>query len=173
MNTVTIEIENKVSQFLDVIEKEIQRSRHVLLRLEQLRSLVIKRDDDGLGRILSEIKAESGSYKDNEIKRQLLRRDLASFFGCRMDQMTLTKLQENLSGEIKDQVTELKENMQIVTQKLRKEHLSTAMLLAECARFNRMLLKNIFEFSQRGTVTYSPNGQTQRQGSSAFMNIQF
>lgn len=173
MNIVTIEIENKISQFLDIIEKEIQKSRHVLLRLEQLRSLVIKRDDQGLGKILAEIKVESGSYRDIEIKRQLLRRDLANFFRCRPDQVTLTKLQENSNGEIKDQVTDMKEKLKIITEKLRKEYLSTAMLLAECARFNRMLLKNIFQFSHRGSVTYSPNGQAQRQSSCAFMNLQF
>lgn len=173
MNTITIEIENKVGQLLDVLEKDIQRSRHVLLRLDQLRSLVIKRDDHGLSRILAEIKVESGNNKDNEIRRQLLRRDLAKAFECNLEQLTLTRLETRLTGEIKVQVSTVKESLQMVTEKLRKEYLSTAMLLCECARFNRMLLKNIFEFSQRGAVTYSPNGLAQPHGNAAFMNLQF
>ena len=173
MKTVTIEIENKVDQFLAVIDGDIQLTRKTLARLDQLRSLVIKRDDAGLSKILSDIQAESGSYRDNELKKQSIRYELGMALGCRLEQVTLTMLEAELSGEKKAEVSRTKSCLQMLGEELKKEYSSTAMLLSECARFNRVLLKNIFEFSQRGMVTYNPKGSAERQGNSAFVNLQF
>lgn len=132
MNTISIEIENKVTQFLDVLKRDIQRSEDALLTLDQLRSSVIKRDDLALSKILARIKAQSNNNKDIDIKRQLLRRDLANALNCSCDQVTLTRLETELPGEIKTQVSSVKANLMMVTEKLRTEYFSTAMLLSEC-----------------------------------------
>jgi len=65
--------------------------------------------------------------------------------------------------------TELK----ALTGELKKEHLRTALLLSECARFNSLLLRSIFDLGQTGAVYYNSNGATKRQMDTAFMNLQF
>ncbi|MHC4114594.1 MAG: hypothetical protein ACYSSL_04650 [Planctomycetota bacterium] len=173
MKTATTEIEDKVDQLLIVLDKDIQHIVENLSRLNDLRGLVVKRDDVSLYKLLESIKSESNSYKENELKRQSLREELAIASNCSLKQMTLSRLEAELSGEKKAEVAERKTKLQTLAEKLKKELLSTTMLLSDCARFNSMLLKSVFEFGQAGTITYSPKGSAERQTNSAFVNLQF
>ena len=173
MKTATIEIESKVDQLVGVLDEDIRYIQENLSRLNELRSLVVKRDDTSLRKLLESIQSDLNSYKDNELKRRLLRKELAIAFECGFEQMTLSRLEVELSGEQKAEVAERKSKLQTLAEKLKKEHLSTAMLLSDCARFNSVLLKSILELGQAGTITYSPKGSAERQTNPAFVNLQF
>jgi len=156
-----------------ILDEDIRHIRGNLSRLNELRSLVVKRDDTSLRKLLESIQYDSNSYKDNELKRRLLLKELATAFDCGFEQMTLSRLEVELSGEKKAEVTERKRELQTLAEKLKKEHLSTAMLLSDCARFNSALLRSVLELGQAGTITYSPNGSAERQANSAFVDLQF
>jgi len=173
MKATTIEIEDKVAELLAVLDKDIEHVQETLLRLNELRSLVIKRDDAGLGKLLEGIQAESDSYKSNESQRQSIRKELATAFGCNLEQMTLSRLEASLTKEKKAQVAERKARLSSLAKELKKEHLNTALLLSECTRVNSLLLKSIFDFGKTGTVIYNSNGHTKRQTETAFVNLQF
>ncbi len=173
MKTATIEIESKVDQLFGVLDEDIRYIQGNLSRLNELRGLVVKRDDTSLRKLLESIQSEADSYKDNELKRRLLLKELAIDFDCGLEQMTLSRLEVELSGEQKAEVAERKSKLQTLAEKLKKEHLSTAMLLSDCGRFNSVLLKSILELGQAGTITYSPNGSAERQTNPAFVNLQF
>ena len=173
MKTAAIEIEDKVDQLLVVLDSDIRHIRENLSRLNEMRSLVVRRDDVSLRKLLESIQSESNSYKDNELKRRLLQEELATAFDCGLEQMTLSRLEAELSGPKKAEVARKKTKLQTLVEKLKKEHLSTAMLLSDCARFNSVLLKSILQLGQAGTITYNPNGSAERQTSSAFVNLQF
>lgn len=173
MKTAAIEIEDKVDQLLIVLDRDIQHIQENLLRLNELRSLAVKRDDASLRKLLESIQSDSHSYRENELKRRLLREELAMASDCSFEQMTLSRLEADLSGEKKAEVAQRKAELQTLAGKLKKEHSSTAMLLSDCARFNSVLLKSILQLGQAGTITYNPNGSAERQTSSAFVNLQF
>jgi hypothetical protein len=86
--------------------------------------------------------------------------------------MTLSRLEAELSGEKKAEVIRRKIKLQTLAEELKKEHLSTTMLLSDCARFNSMLLTSVLELGQVGTITYGPRGSAERQINSAFVNLQ-
>jgi len=173
MKTTPIEIKIKVDQLLIVLEGETQRMRANLERLNELRAMVVKRDETSLRKLLNVIQSESGEFNDNELKRERLRAELASIFGCDIKQMTLSRLADELSGEIRDKVIGTRSSLQALGRKLKNEYLSTMMLLSECARFNHTLLNNILDLGQTGNVTYNSNGSTDRRGRTAFVNLQF
>jgi hypothetical protein len=173
MNMMPIEIKIKVDRLLIVLDEEAQRMRANLERLNELRALVVKRDETSLKKLLNVIQSESGRFRDNELKREQLRAELASIFGCDLRQMTLSRLADELSGEKRDKVIETRTALQALGRKLKNEYLSTMMLLSECARFNRTLLNNILNLGQTGNVTYNSNGSTDRRGRTAFVNLQF
>ena len=173
MKKGTIEIENKVDQLLVVLDRDIRHMQESLSRLDELRGLVVKRDDASLGKLLESIQSESNSYKNNELKRQLLREELAIALDCSLGQMTLSRLEAELSEGKKTEVAERKTKLQTLAKKLKKEHLSTVMLLSDCARFSSLLLKSIFELGGTGVMTYSPRGFAERQTNTAFVNLQF
>ncbi len=173
MKAAAIVVEDKVDELLIVLDKDIQHMRESLSRLDEMRSLVVKRDEAALSKLLESIQAESDSYRSHELKRQSIRKELAAALDCSFEQMTLSRLEATLVGEKKAQVTERKVKLRTLTEELKKEHLSTAMLLSDCARFNSVLLRSIFDIGKTGMVYYSSDGAAKRQSDTAFVNLQF
>jgi hypothetical protein len=165
--------DDKIDELLAVLDKDIEHIQDSLLRLDKLRSLLIKPNNGSLDRLLENIQADSDGYAANETKRQSIRRELAATLGCDVEEMTLSKLEAYLPEQKKDQIVEKKIKLRSLTEELKKEHLSTAMLLSDCARFNSLLLKTIFDFGKAGTVYYDSDGSAKRQSDAAFVNLQF
>ena len=173
MKTVPVEIEDKVDELLVCLEKDIEHMKKSLLNLDELRSMVIKRDDAALGRLLESIQVEAEGYREHESRRQSIRSELATFIGCDVKDVTLSKLEVSVPEEKKARITQCKEKLRVLTQRLRKEYSSTAILLSECNRFTNMLLQSIFNLGNTGAVYYNANGTTRQQSDTAFVNLQF
>ena len=171
MKSTTTEIENKVDKLLTYLDKDSQHIQESLSHLNKLRSYVIKRDDSGLGKLLKIIQAETSSYRNHESKRQTIRKELANALGCNTEQVTLSTLEARLPKGKKDQITKKKAKLMSLIKELKKEHLSTILLLSECARFNNLLLKSIFDLGRTGSVYYNSNGATKQQSDMAFVNL--
>jgi len=173
MRTAANGIEGKVEELLACLELDIGHIEESLSRLNELRNLVIKRDDTALGRLLESIRAGSDAYRSNELKRQSIRQELADAVGCDVKQMTLSSLQAHLPTVKWNQVARAKAKLRTLVLDLRKEHLTTGLLLAECARFNNALLRSVFEIGKTGVVCYNSNGVTKRQIDAALVDMQF
>ena len=172
MKTATIEIEDKVDELLCVLDSDIAYMQSSLVRLDELRGFVIKRDDSGLSNLLANIQTELSAYAGNESQRQLVRKQLADFFGYDAGQFTLSMLEGLVSDEKRHQVSKKKAELVELVGKLKVEHLSTATLLGECSRFNSMLLKGVFGLDGPGTVTYNSRGSAKKPSEIAFMDMQ-
>jgi flagellar biosynthesis/type III secretory pathway chaperone len=160
MKAMVTGIDNKIDELLVVLDKDIQHIQESMSRLNELRSLVIKRDDTALS-----------NYADNESRRQSIRNELANAFGCDVKQMTLSRLEKTLPKGKNTQVTQRKAKLKSLTNKLKEEHLITVLLLSECARLNRLFLNSIFNAGKAGTVIYDSNGITRRQIDTALINL--
>ena len=173
MKAVTVEIEDKIGELLVVLDKDIQHIQESLLRLNELRSFVVKRNEADLGKLLESIQTDSDSYRSHELKRESIRKELADALDCNLKQMTLSRLETVLPEEKKAQVTTKKLKLRALTKELKKEHLSTAMLLSNCARFNRQLLQSVFDLGEMEIVYYNSRGSTKQGVTEAFVNLQF
>ena len=168
-----IKLEDKIDKMLTVLDKDIQHMQENLSRLNELRSLVIKRDNAALGRLLESIQGNADSYAANEAKRDSIRRELSAATGCAVEELTLSRLETAVSGDRKIRITETKTRLKSLAEELKKEYLSTAMLLSECARFNNLLLRSMFGFGKAGTTTYNSSGIAKRQTDAALVNVKF
>jgi hypothetical protein len=164
-------VEEKVDELLAVLDRDIQYIRENLSRLNELRGSVLRRDDAALGRLLDRIRAESDSYRANELKRQSIRKQLADILDFQFEQMTLSKLETVLPREKGMQVTHRRAQLAPLVNELKKEHSSTMLLLAECARFNSLLLTSIFDLAKTGMLVYDPKGATSQQADNVFVNF--
>jgi len=164
--------DDKINELLAVLDKDIEHIQDSLLRLDRLRSLLIKPNNESLERLLENIRADSDDYAANETRRQSLQRDLAAILDCNVKEMTLTKLEARLEGQHKEQITRKRIKLKLLAEELKREHLSTAMLLSDCARFNSLLLRTIFDFDNARTVYYDSSGSAKRQSDAAFVNLQ-
>lgn len=165
-------IEAKVDELLVVLDEDIRHVRASLLRLDELRSLVIKRDQAGLGRLLEKIREESQEYSLNESKRESIRMGFASDLRCPVGDMTLSRLESVLGDERRIEVVQKKALLRSLMQKLKKEHARTAMLLSDCARFNSALLRSIVDPRNAGAGTYGSDGIKRVQANSVFVSLQ-
>jgi len=167
------ETENCIVQLLAVLDNDIVSLEGNLTRLDELRRLVIKQDTDSLTRLLETIRAEAGLSRNNELRRQSLRMKLAERMACELKETTLSKIEKQSPDTLRGQVAERKYKLQTLTARLKKEYAATQTLLADCARFNRMLLKSVFQNGPSEAVTYSAAGTARRQADTVFMNMQF
>ena len=173
MKSTATDIEDTVEELLACLDKDSQHIKESLLQLNKLRSFVIKRDDSNLSKLLKVIQGEVESYRNNESKRKNIRKKLASVLGYNTGQLTLSVLETNLPKKITARVINKKFELMSLVEELKKEYFSTALLLSECARFNNLLLNNIFDISKTGAVYYNSNGATKQQTDMAFVNLQF
>ena len=172
MKTAVVSIEEKVDRLLFCLEKDAQYMQESLQQLNEMRKLVIKRDEAALGNLLQSIQAEAGLYKQHELERNSIKKELAECLGCGVGQVTLSALAARVGKEKKEQLTQMKAKLRELCEELKKEYLSTALLLAECARFNNLLLRGIFNLGQAESVHYNSNGATRRQIDMALVNLQ-
>lgn len=166
-------IENHIDELLSCLDEDIRHIQNGILQLSEMRKLVIKRDDIALGKLLQDIQNESNDYQSVELKRQSVRKELAKAFGYTVEQMTLSALESSLPESQRAHITERKIQLRTLVNEYKKEHVGTAMLLAECARFNNMLLKSIFDFRRAEGVCYDSSGTAERESDTAFVNLQF
>jgi len=165
-------IEGKVNELLAVLDEDIRHVRASLLRLDELRSLVVKRDQAALGRLLEKIRGESQEYSVNESKRESMRIGFAAALRCGVSDMTLSRLESVLGDEKRIEVAQRKAELRSLTEKLQREHAKTAMLLSDCARFNSSLLRGILGLGNTGTTTYGSDGVRRVQSNSVFVSLQ-
>ncbi len=173
MKIAEAEIKDKVDELLAVLDKDIEHMQQDVSYLNELRGLVIKRDDAALSKLLERIQSETNSYKEHQLKRWSIRKDLADIFDCDFEQMTLSNLEAHLPEGERNQVIIRKTKLKELVKELKKEHISTALLLSECARFNSLLLKSILGLGKSKTVTYTNSGAAKQQGETAFVNLRF
>jgi hypothetical protein len=163
-------LETKTMALLEVLEADIRHVENVLSRLDTLRTLLIRREDAALEQLLGEVRQESDVYRGNEQKRQQLRRDLAAELGCTERELTLSKLQSHLTGWTRDAVADRQARLRALTGQLKRQYTLTVLLLRDCTRFNRSLLRAFFGSSGRGGTTYSATGTEKRSTPEALMN---
>ena len=172
MKTTAISIEEKVDALLGCLDEDVRNLQQGLSRLDELRRLVIKRDDVALNRLLETIQMEVSDCRRHEHNRQSIRQELAATLGYDLRQMTLSALAAHLPKGRKEQVNRRRAKIKSLIEEFRKEHLGTVLLLSECARFNTLLLRSIFDLGKVEGLTYGSNGAAERQADVALLSLQ-
>jgi hypothetical protein len=164
--------EARVAALLDVLDEDIRHLESTISRLDTLRSLLIKRDNAALEKLLEDIRRQADAHGANERKRQQLRRDLAVDLGCAEGDLTLSMLQGKLTGAAGAAVADRQVRLQSLAAQLRREYTLTVLLLRDCTRFNRSLLRAFLGSAGRGGTTYSPAGVEQHPTGAALMSME-
>lgn len=173
MKTLPLRAEELTDQLLTVLDVDIQHLTDSIASLDQLREFVVKQDNDALSRLLNTIQAKTTAYRQNELKRQSLRRELALLLGCDAAAATLSRLEAELAGTHKHEIGSRKTKLRTLANRLKVEFAGTQRLLGDCTRFNRMLLKSIFQMARPGTATYTAAGSAKRQADNMFIDVQY
>ncbi len=124
-----------------VLDQEQRRVERTLTELDDLRSAVIRRDEAGLQDLLSRIGARQSDFSPLDQRRQRLRQRLADWIGCDLERLNLTRVIRGLPAEQGDPLRHRQQQLYKQVRQLKMEHHLTGLLLTDCARLNRMLLR--------------------------------
>ena len=125
----------------EVLDQEQRRVEHTLTQLNDLRAAVIRRDETGLQDLLNRIQTGQNDFSQLDQRRQRLRQRLAEWMGCDLNRLNLTRLIRGLPAEQGDPLRQRQQQLYKQVRQLKMEHHLTGLLLADCARLNRMLLR--------------------------------
>lgn len=173
MKPTNSDIELQVDELLKGLDADARNLQNSLSLLNELRGLVIKRDEVALRRLLKTIQTGAASTAEAGAQRESARRKLADSLGWQIGETTLSRLETVVSGRRRIEISEKKAQLMSLTGALRTEYSRTSLLLSECARFNRLLLENILQSGRTRGVTYASDGSTKQQSQTAFVNMQF
>lgn len=142
MKKTPIELDRDLlAELHEILDLEQQRMEQTLGQLDELRSAVIRRDETGLQDLLNQIQIRQNDFSGLDQRRQTLRRRLAERIGCPESQLNLTRLIRGLPAEQGDPLRQRQQQLRKQIRELKMEHHLTGLLLADCARLNRMLLR--------------------------------
>jgi flagellar biosynthesis/type III secretory pathway chaperone len=170
--------ENRIATLLGVLDEDMRHLEHTLVRLDTLRSLLVKREAAALARLLDDVRRETDAYQANEQKRHQLQCALAAELGCAARELTLSRLVARLSGPTSSEVqrrygaalAERQTRLRSLASRLKREYTLTTLLVRDCLRFNRALLE-IFLRSRSQETTYSAAGVARRAPGAALMDM--
>lgn len=157
MRAISEDLGGLVEELAAVLDENIHQVKLTIVRLDELRGAVIKRDEAGLKALLLTIQDENPAYSMVESRREVIRKRLAGLLGCSAEDLNLSRICECLSEEKKEAILSRQKELQVLARRLRLEHTSTRVLLMECRRFNKALLRGIFGEGEEG-ITYDKRG---------------
>ena len=170
---LTTRVEEQIEAFLALLDRDIPHLQGVLTRLEQIREYILQRNEEALTRLLEVVRGEADLYGDQEARRRRSRETLAEVLHCRVEDVTLTRLEAYATPSQRPRLVERRETLKALAVQLKLEHLKTSRLLAECRRFNTALLNELLGLDRHSMVTYGAHGRMQRNQDNVLMNWQF
>ncbi|MHC4518719.1 MAG: flagellar export chaperone FlgN [Planctomycetota bacterium] len=164
-------IETKVDALLAVLDEEIRHGETTLSQLDVLRNLLIKRDDVALEQLLRDLHEQGQTRGQTERRRQELRQELADALGRDVKALTLSALQTVLSDPRRAAVRERQKRLRSQIGLLEREYALTRALVADCARFNRSLMRVFFGTDSDRTMTYGATGAVRHQTGAGMVSL--
>ena len=153
--------------FLDDQIADIEQTLH---RLDRLRAAVVRRDEGSLEELMEEVRDAGRQKKQTDWRMRQLQIKLSSALSCSPDEVNMTRLCEQLTGQDRRIIQKKQAALQHLTRKLSNELRGTESLLRECARFTRLLLSSMVG-AKNQTRTYTAQGQEQWNVHCGLMNV--
>jgi len=147
-----------VRELLDVLDDEIELLNLRRSQLEVLSGAMLDRDEQAVGELLGEIEDSAQRQAATDLKLQAVRIALASAMGISAEGLKLSDIIEALRADVRPQVNYRRQQVILLIEALRAQHMETAFLVHECARINRVLLEGLFQIDPR-PVTYAAGGK--------------
>ena len=158
-----------VQRLLAEMDAEIERLRLRLVQLEQLSQALVAGDEESLERLLAQMDAGQGPQAEADARLAEARRALAQALGCPGQRMS--QWLARLEGHDRWEIQRRRSSILDLMGRLRRQHLASVTLLAECARVNRLLLDALMPRSG-GVTVYGTGGADHWRGGAGLLNAE-
>ena len=157
MNGPPERIATLIVELMTVLDEEIGLLDRRCTQLADLAEATRLRDNDALEVLLEQVEQTLEDQDATDLKLQALRNALAEALGRPVSQMRLSELIKQLPGRIAAEISYRREQILLLSERLKDQHVRTALVVSECARINRLLLESFFP-EERRVTTYSSTG---------------
>jgi len=162
-------------EMLQRLTESLDRQIDLLSRreaeLDALRESIIANDNDRMERVLEEMARSRQCQAQADAQFQAARDELAGHLGWPAGKTRLERLLSMVGQSDRRLLAERRGQVIDLAERIRRKHRQTAVLLAECARINRMLIACLVGPDQRVTV-YGQRGQQHWRGCGSLMDTE-
>ena len=164
-------VEPLVNELLQVLDTEIELLDLRCGQFSRLTQASIERDDQVLHDLLEEIEATQQDQQETDMRLQALRQTLATALGLTEKKLRLAWLIRQMPPEQASAIQHRRRQIIVLTDRIKRQHMETALVVSECARVNRLLLENLFPQAQTVT-TYGARGESSRSQGSGLLDLE-
>jgi flagellar biosynthesis/type III secretory pathway chaperone len=146
-----------VAELTAALDEEIALLDLRRRQLSAMAGAILDRDDEAMGDLLEEMEStqELQARTDDRLRR--LRRPMADALACKASEAKLPVLIDRLPAGEQGALETRRRRIVELAEAVRREHVRTTVLLAECVRINRALLEGLFPQSE-SVRTYGAGG---------------
>lgn len=146
-----------VEELKNVLDEEITLLNVRRSQLESLSGAIVDRDDNSLQRLLGDIEEAMSMQTATDMRLKAMRNTLAGSLGMDTRNITLSQIMDNLPAVDRAEIEYRRQQIALLADALRRQHMETAMLLRECSRINKMMLDMLLG-RKESVTTYNPRG---------------
>lgn len=145
-----------------ILDEQIELVEQRLAHMHRLAGTILSRDEKAMEQLLGEMEQAQQTQALADVKLSAIRHNLARAAGLPPKDVSLSGLLPRLSSGQAAPIRRRRELILQLTGELRKQHLSTAILLCECSRVNRLMLdallggpQSVGTYQSDGTQSYT------------------
>jgi len=157
MNTPANPWHGMTPDLLALLDEEIALLGLRTRQFDDLYEAILHRRDETMESLLEEMTVAQHRQAELDEKLQTMRTMFARALHRPMREIRLSELVGLLDGEPKTRLREKRQQIILLAERLKRKHLTTAILLGESARINRLLLESLLPQADAVT-TYGTGG---------------
>ena len=147
----------RVAILTALLDEEIELLEIRSQQMDRLGEAILGHGAEDMERVLAEMERVQSQQEKTDRRLRAARRDVAEAFGVEAGALKLCELIDRLPAPAAGNLDRQRETIVRLAGQLRRQHLRTSVLLAECSRVNRMLLEGLLPAGEAVT-TYSRAG---------------
>jgi hypothetical protein len=148
-------------ELLPILDAQIETLQAKLELMEKMAECVRQGDMEGLGGLVEDEATLARRESQLEQQTQQMRARLARLTHSNAEQLTLGRLVEMVEGPLAIQLSDRRERLVLLVERLREKATLTAMMVAQVLELNQRMLGALSGCSGSGS-TYSPEGDVER-----------
>jgi len=160
-----------IDELVKTLDQEIDLLDLRCVQLAALSRASIERDDETMESLMRDIETTQQRQDSTDRELNTIRRMLADLLNRPLAEMRLGTLVEALDGPRRAEVASRRQGIVALMEQLKRQHMATALVVAESARINRMLLESLCPQSRQVT-TYGVRGERSWRPESPLVDVE-
>ena len=163
-------VESLLPELLTLLDRHAATLGERLAQMRQLSAHTLGRRQEPMESLLDQMERASHEQGTADAKLAAMRATLAKAIGVPVTEFRLRQLEAVLSPRDAAALRLRREQVLLLAQKVRSEHLHAAVLLNEASRVNRMMLDALL--GSAGVTSYGPDGDKRYDSCQGAVNAQ-